>query len=415
MNEGSILSFLADNAQEGAAGSFRMVVMNHHRPTSLLPTTQPCLGIRPIFYVVITACLVSMVSGCDSPKLDSPTAAKSEAINKSTEPTVLRPFGIQTARLEIENSAGLPATLYRVESNELVEAQKLDPREHHQSFVVPSGFYSIMVRQEKATDSIKNQQSAIAVPVPAISSILNSRPLKIEIVQPPETQTGWCWIPRGPSVVGDTLGVGAENERPARIENVAAFWLAEAEVTNGQYARFLSAQSTLDRKWIDLESMKCQLKKSAKGTFDSDAPNLPVVMVSFYGAQAYCDWLTEKTKQHHRLPSEIEWEKAARGPNSNTYAYGNTYQQALANQESGKLKTVKSYQPNAYGLYDMTGNVFEWMADQNNPRGDNIYVQSLRGGSFVLDGMYLRNSFRMRQSRTVMTDDIGFRVAKDPN
>ena len=63
----------------------------------------------------------------------------------------------------------------------------------------------------------------------------------------------------------------------------------------------------------------------------------------------------------------------------------------------------------------MTGNVFEWIADENDPDGDAIFDQSLRGGSFVLDGMYLRNSFRMRQSKSVMTDDIGFRVAKDPN
>ena len=113
------------------------------------------------------------------------------------------------------------------------------------------------------------------------------------------------------------------------------------------------------------------------------------------------------------MPVEAEWEKAARGPESNIYAYGNVYQQSLANQESGKLKPVKSYRPNSYGLYDMTGNVFEWMSNQNDPNADRVYKQSLRGGSFVLDGMYLRNSFRMRQSQSVMTDDIGFRVAKD--
>ena len=98
-------------------------------------------------------------------------------------------------------------------------------------------------------------------------------------------------------------------------------------------------------------------------------------MVSFHGAQAYCDWLTEKTKQTHRLPVEAEWEKAARGPESNIYAYGNVYQQSLANQESGKLKPVKSYRPNSYGLYDMTGNVFEWMSNQNDPNADRVYKQ----------------------------------------
>ena len=62
----------------------------------------------------------------------------------------------------------------------------------------------------------------------------------------------------------------------------------------------------------------------------------------------------------------------------------------------------------------MTGNVFEWMSNKyDRKQQDNSMNQSLRGGSFVLDGMYLRNSFRMRQSPTVMTDDIGFRVLRE--
>ena len=219
-------------------------------------------------------------------------------------------------------------------------------------------------------------------------------------------------------MVGDTIGVGAEDERPARIKNVNGFWLAQTEVTNRQFAKFLSAQKTVQPGWIDLQSRKCRielddLKNESK--YSSDAPRLPVVMVSLTGARAYCDWLTEKTQIRHRLPVEAEWEKAARGPESYVFSYGNIYQQSLANQESGKLKEVGSYQPNSFGLFDMTGNAFEWMDNVNDPsRPERLLNQSLRGGSFVLDGMYLRNSFRMRQTPTVMTDDIGFRVLREP-
>lgn len=387
--------------------------MNRLETISLL--RMPHLALRQILCVVFMVALINGILGCDAQKSKPSTADESQSAPESTSSTVINSFGVKTARLVIENPNCLPATLYRVESNELIEAKKLDPQEPDHSFVVPSGFYSIIVQQPGDANSVEAKPTAIAFPVPAISSILGSEPVKIEITEAPAPQSGWCWIPAGPAVVGDTLGVGAENERPARIEYVAAFWLAETEVTNGQYAQFLSAQSSVDEKWIDLESMKCRIQKSEEGKFSSDAPELPVVMVSFYGARAYCDWLTQETGQTHRLPVEAEWEKAARGPNSNIYAYGNIYRQSLANQESGKLKMVRSYQPNAYGLYDMTGNVFEWMANQNNPNGDAIFDQSLRGGSFVLDGMYLRNSFRMRQSKSVMTDDIGFRVAKDLN
>ena len=373
------------------------------------------IALRQILCGVFLAMSVSGMIGCDAPKSKPLTVDESLSVKEPASPTVIRAMGVQTAQLEIENSTGRPATLYRVEANGLVEAKKLEPQETHHLFVVPSGFYSVSMQQDDDTNSVGTRRPAVAFAAPAISSILGSEPLKVKITEAPADQPGWCWIPAGPAVIGDTLGVGAKNERPAKIVNLAAFWLAETEVTNGQYAQFLSAQTSVDGKWIDLESRKCRIQKHEEGEFHSDAPELPVVMVSFHGASAYCDWLTRKTGQTHRLPVEVEWEKAARGPNSNIYAYGNIYRQSRANQESGKLKPVKSYQPNAYGLYDMTGNVFEWMADRNDPSGDAVFDQSLRGGSFVLDGMYLRNSFRMRQSKSVMTDDIGFRVAKDLN
>ena len=175
----------------------------------------------------------------------------------------------------------------------------------------------------------------------------------------------------------------------------------------------------VDDTWIDIRSRKCLIQKDAEGKFVSssavaDAAKMPVVMVSLAGALAYCDWLSTESGQSIRLPSEQEWEKSARGPESFVYSYGNIYQQSQANQESGKLKPVGSYWPNSFGLLDMTGNVFQWMSDRaDSTKAETTLNHSLRGGSFVLDGMYLRNSFRMRQSPTVMTVDIGFRVAHD--
>jgi len=195
---------------------------------------------------------------------------------------------------------------------------------------------------------------------------------------------------------------------------VEAFHIADHETTNGEFATFLN-EVELDRDWIALNSVTCRIVRDAQtGRFVAAAPDLPVVNVSWDGARAYCRWLSRKTKRTCRLPSESEWEKAARGPESFVFSYGNTYDPMGANQESGGLALSSSSSPNGFGLRHMTGNAFEWVGDayESDSGGERPY-RVLRGGSFVLDGVYLRNSFRMRYRPTVMADDIGFRVVME--
>ena len=299
------------------------------------------------------------------------------------------------------------ATLFRVEADQLTKVQQFGGAARSaEQMELDSGFYMA---------ALEGTQSKY--PVPALSPWVQSKLLTIELAPFPKSDEGWCWIPAGPTVIGDTLGVGREDERPAKIVSVEGFYLASHEVSNESYAAFLSSriqsQQDVTEGWIDLESRKCRIGKDDQ-RYVSDAPTLPVVMVSLSGARAYCQWLTDQSGVVHRLPTEIEWEKAARGPELFVYSYGNIYHQSAANQESGKLKPVGSYDPSSWGLYDMTGNVFEWMDNVADPaKQDTTLNHSLRGGSFMLDGMYLRNSFRMRQSPTVMTDDIGFRVLRE--
>ena len=194
------------------------------------------------------------------------------------------------------------------------------------------------------------------------------------------------------------------------------------------YAAFLQLRGAPpDPAWLALESHKCRVRPGPEsGQWMTDAPAMPVVTVTLAGALAYCEWLSARTGVTHRLPSEAEWEKAARGPRSLTYAYGNVYRRRGANQESGHLREVASFPANDFGLFDMTGNAFEWTADSYDaeeyrhhqlrpprPASRESDLQVLRGGSYVLDGMYLRNSFRMRQSPALMTDDFGFRVVRE--
>lgn len=265
---------------------------------------------------------------------------------------------------------------------------------------------------------------AIALPAPLLPA---ARPtggtLRVTVRTPPAAagvDPDFAFVPAGPALVGDTLGIGQEDERPVRIVTVPAFWLGRCEVTNAEFAAFLTAvDPDIEASWCAFDSRKCLVSRDpTTGAWTTTAPTLPIVTVSLHGALAYCAFRTRTTGVPHRLPTEVEWEKAARGPGSFVFAYGNVYRRLAANQESGALRAVAMGPREGFGTHDMTGNAFEWTSDAYAPAAGNdararADHQVLRGGSFVLDGVYLRNSFRMKQRPDVRTDDVGFRVVRE--
>lgn len=316
----------------------------------------------------------------------------------------------QPVRLVLENPHRLDVRVEMVEGERCIEVAHPGSAFRVALDVFPGAY---VVRA--VTDS-----GPLALPAPVFPAALGDGvACTVRVPQPPHTsEADFAWIPPGPAVIGDLLGIGQEDERPARVVDVAGFSLGRTEVTNAEFAAFLSAvDPAVDAGWCAFDSRKCRLVRAPDGRWSTPAPREPVVTVSLAGARAYCAWRTRATGVPHRLPTEIEWEKAARGPESFVFAYGNTYRRFAANQESGTLRDVATHPPNGFGLFDMTGNAFEWTDDayresagQGPPEAE---FQVLRGGSFVLDGMYLRNAFRMRQRPDVRTDDIGFRVARD--
>jgi formylglycine-generating enzyme required for sulfatase activity len=325
------------------------------------------------------------------------------------------PLGVEPGalQLQIDNPEQLPLAVDAVVGDELRE------------IVRPGSAASIRLTLLPGAYVVRSLGSdpAVAVPAPLFAAALpEGSTLRVRIEAPPataRTDPDFAFVPAGPAVIGDTLGIGQEDERPARIALVPAFWLGRCEVTNAEYAAFLNAVApVVDPRWLAFDSRKCLVTRdAAAGTWTTTEPKLPVVTVSLAGATAYCEWRTRATGVRHRLPTEVEWEKAARGPASFVFAYGNVYRRHAANQESGALRAVAQHARDGFGLHDLTGNAFEWTSDPWRPGPGNIAApegfQVLRGGSFVLDGVYLRNSFRMRQRPDVRTDDIGFRVARD--
>jgi len=152
----------------------------------------------------------------------------------------------------------------------------------------------------------------------------------------------------------------------------------------------------------------------------------PVIHVGWEDAQSYVRWLSSKTGERYRLLSESEWEYAARAGTTTAYYFGNTISHEQANYRGGPGRTVPvgTYPPNAFGLYDMHGNVWEWVQDcwNGSYRGapndgsawesGDFFRRVLRGGSWVDAPRGLRSASRNGYSGGLRYLDIGFRVAR---
>jgi len=149
----------------------------------------------------------------------------------------------------------------------------------------------------------------------------------------------------------------------------------------------------------------------------------PVIHVSWEDARQYVQWLSRKTGRDYRLPSETEWEYAARAGTATPYAFGEHISPQQANYYTRGTIPVGGFAPNRFGLYDMHGNVWEWTEDCWNPdyshaprngasrRAGDCSRHVVRGGSWDDYPWFLRSAERSSGSATVRLNDLGFRVA----
>ena len=152
----------------------------------------------------------------------------------------------------------------------------------------------------------------------------------------------------------------------------------------------------------------------------------PVVCVNWEDAQAYVEWLRGKMGEWYRLLSEAEWEYAARAGSRTRYSFGDEITESDANygRNIGKTRPVGSYRANGYGLYDMHGNVWEWVEDCWNDNYEGAPTDGkawksgdcgrrvLRGGSWNSYPRDLRSADRLRNGSGLRVDSVGFRVAR---
>jgi formylglycine-generating enzyme len=206
---------------------------------------------------------------------------------------------------------------------------------------------------------------------------------------------------------------GQDCERPIHRVWVDPFLLAATQVTNAEYERFLtSTKSVSPPFWHDA---------------NFNHPKQPVAGVSWFDADRYCQWLAAQTGRAYRLPTEAEWERAARGDlEQRDFPWGNEPPQTLPEYairwQTGP-ETVARFIPNAFGLYNMCDNVHEWCSDwydptyyaispERNPRGhEQGQRKASRGGSWRHHVKISRCSARSSIPPEFQYADYGFRVA----
>ena len=235
----------------------------------------------------------------------------------------------------------------------------------------------------------------------------------VETTKPPFPMPEMVTIPAGSFRMGCVSGRGCnDKEKPVHSVRIESFELSKYEVTFKEYNAFTDATG---RERAD----------------DEGWDRRPVIYVSWHDAVAYTQWLSSQTGETYRLPSEAEWEYAARAGSTMQYSWGNNIGVNRANcyacgsqWDGEKTAPVGSFSANSWGLHDMHGNVWEWVQDCWNSNyegapadgsawesGDCSY-RVLRGGSWGYDTWSLRSAHRNGNTTGYRINGLGFRVAR---
>ena len=259
------------------------------------------------------------------------------------------------------------------------------------------------------------------------------------------------YVPSGKFMMGspDSEANRGENEGPRhRVHITQPFWMGKYEITNAQFEAFVkdsNYQTTAEKGSGGSATWR---NPGLPDPADGKGLDQPVVQVTWDDAKAYCDWLSQKTGEKFSLPTEAQWEYACRAGSSTMYPWGDEpngacqYANGWNQENKGKWgfnwdgfpcsdgylgpAPVGRFQPNAFGLHDMIGNVFEWCADDydatyyaqspkedpTGPPASNSRV--LRGGScYNLPANY-RSATRSRDPPDSRFNYVGFRLLRTP-
>lgn len=256
-------------------------------------------------------------------------------------------------------------------------------------------------------------------------------------------------VPASPS----GFQVGSPSDEPERLPSegqhtvsIKSFAIGKYEVRTAEYMACVDAKVCRPPEWLEpgsdqnIETGQGVTYKSMKAYIQGD--DQPIVGVSWDDANAFAAWLSKKTGHHYRLPSEAEWEYAARAGTTTLYWWGNEPKSSgevmaccrgCGSERDGTgAYPVNSFKPNAFGLHNVHGNVWEWVEDyycddyetaptdgtarESKSCGKPGAIEGLRvfrGGSCFYEPRQMRASMRLRNWPFFRNQTIGFRIARD--
>ncbi len=260
-----------------------------------------------------------------------------------------------------------------------------------------------------------------------------------EIIEHTDATFGMVPIPGGKFRMGspESEPDRNEDESPQRELDISPFWMSKCEITWDVYDVWMSdldvfrrtvskIEATPRDKLADAFQLSQPTKPYTDMTFGMGSRGFPAICMTQHSVRTFCNWLTAKTGRYYRLPTEAEWEYACRAGTRTAYSFGDDTSQLgeyawYAENTDGVYKKVGRKKPNPWGLYDMHGNVSEWVLDQYRETGYlpvegaaikdpldiplTLYPRAVRGGGFDHSADQLRSSSRMGSTEDWIAQD----------
>ena len=248
-----------------------------------------------------------------------------------------------------------------------------------------------------------------------------------------DTKENMIFIPEGSFTMGFKIDNDHEwgdmDEEPVHQVTLSSYWIDKYEVTSSNFSKFLNENKNEAHRFIEITP-------SVTVQFDDNVyqprkglENYPVNRVSWFGADAYCKW------KEKRLPTEAEWEKAARGTDQRIFPWGNefpdnsrvTFRRKFSEKGFQVMEPVEGMKNgiSPFGVHQMAGNVWEWVSDwfdatayqdenRIDPKGPESGISKvLRGGNWYYKAYYMRTTYRFNERPDIFKVWQGFRCARE--